>query len=71
MAAKKRASVAAARGGSGGRWRPDWRKLWEGFKSLAATLAIFLLLRTFLIEAYRIPSGSMIPSMLKIGRAHV
>jgi signal peptidase I len=69
MASKKRGSkaapknvVAAARsGGSGGF---DGRRLWEGFKSLAATLAIFLFLRTFLIEAYRIPSGSMIPSML-------
>ena len=68
MASKKRGSkaapknvVAAARSGGGGF---DGRKLWEGFKSLAATLAIFLLLRTFLIEAYRIPSGSMIPSML-------
>lgn len=69
MASKKRGSkaapknvVAAAReGGSGGF---DAKKFWEGFKSIAATLAIFLLLRTFLIEAYRIPSGSMIPSML-------
>ncbi len=66
---KKRASksgpknvVAAARGGGGSAF--DARKFWEGFKSLAATIAIFLLLRTFLVEAYRIPSGSMIPSML-------
>lgn len=42
----------------------DLRRFWEGFKSLAGTVAIFLLLRTFLIEAYRIPSGSMIPSLL-------
>ena len=69
MASKKRASqsspktvVAAAR--AGGRSSFDAKKFWEGFKSLAATIAIFLLLRTFLIEAYRIPSGSMIPSML-------
>jgi signal peptidase I len=54
--------VAAARQGGGSGF--DLKKFWEGFKSLAATLAIFLLLRTFLIEAYRIPSGSMIPSML-------
>jgi len=40
------------------------RRAWEGFKSLAGTIAIFLLLRTFLIEAYRIPSGSMIPALL-------
>ena len=69
MASKKRGSkaapknlVAAARESGGAKF--DARKFWEGFKSIAATLAIFLLLRTFLVEAYRIPSGSMIPSML-------
>lgn len=69
MAPKKRPSkavpknvVAAVRAGDAPRF--DARKFWEGFKSIAATVAIFLLLRTFLIEAYRIPSGSMIPSML-------
>jgi len=75
VAAKKRSSkssspknvVAAARSGSaagGLAGGLDGRKLWEGFKSLTATIAIFLLLRTFLVEAYRIPSGSMIPAML-------
>lgn len=39
-------------------------RLWENAKSIAGALAIFLFLRTFLIEAYRIPSGSMIPSLL-------
>jgi signal peptidase I len=68
VAQKNRASkpknvVAAARSGGGGR-SFDAKKFWEGFKSIAATVAIFLILRTFLIEAYRIPSGSMIPSML-------
>jgi signal peptidase I len=38
--------------------------LWENFKSIAGALAIFLLLRAFLVEAYRIPSGSMIPTLL-------
>lgn len=61
-AEKPKGSVAAARKGSGAGF--DRRKTWELFKSLAGTIAIFLLLRTFLIEAYRIPSGSMIPSML-------
>ncbi len=73
MASKKRSSrsgssnapknvVAAARAGGGSRF--DAKKFWEGFKSIAGTIAIFLILRTFFIEAYRIPSGSMIPSML-------
>ncbi|GAC1615464.1 MAG: signal peptidase I [Gemmatimonadaceae bacterium] len=38
--------------------------VWENFKSIAGALAIFLLIRAFLVEAYRIPSGSMIPSLL-------
>jgi signal peptidase I len=38
--------------------------LWENFKSIVGALAIFLVLRAFLIEAYRIPSGSMIPTLL-------
>jgi signal peptidase I len=56
-------SVARARKGGGGGGFTT-KKAWENFKSLAGTIAIFLLLRTFLIEAYRIPSGSMIPSLL-------
>jgi signal peptidase I len=39
-------------------------RLWENFKSIVGALAIFLVLRAFLIEAYRIPSGSMIPTLL-------
>jgi signal peptidase I len=40
------------------------KSLWENFKSILGALAIFLLLRAFLVEAYRIPSGSMIPTLL-------
>jgi signal peptidase I len=40
------------------------RNLWENFKSIAGALALFLVLRAFLVEAYRIPSGSMIPTLL-------
>lgn len=58
---KPKNSVAAARKGGS---RLDSKRLWEGFKSIAGTIAIFLVLRTFFLEAYRIPSGSMIPSML-------
>ena len=56
-------AVAAARGKKGGGGFSA-QKFWEGFKSIAGTVAIFLILRTFLVEAYRIPSGSMIPSLL-------
>jgi len=59
----RKSAVGALREGRGAS-RFDARRLWEGFKSLAGTIAIFLVLRTFLIEAYRIPSGSMIPALL-------
>jgi signal peptidase I len=59
----RKSAVGALREGRGAS-RLDPRRLWEGFKSLAGTIAIFLLLRTFFIEAYRIPSGSMIPALL-------
>lgn len=36
----------------------------ENAKAIIGILAIFLLVRTFLLEAYRIPSGSMIPTLL-------
>lgn len=57
-------SVAAARGRKGGGASFSPKRFWEGFKSIAGTIALFLVLRTFFVEAYRIPSGSMIPSML-------
>jgi signal peptidase I len=69
MAARKKSPdkpkgiVAAARGGKADR-KSFLRRVWEWTKSIAGTVAIFLLLRTFLVEAYRIPSGSMIPTML-------
>ena len=44
--------------------RPRLRNIWENFKSILGALAIFLVLRAFLVEAYRIPSGSMIPTLL-------
>ncbi len=40
------------------------RVVWENVKAFAGAVAIFLVLRIFLIEAYRIPSGSMIPTLL-------
>jgi signal peptidase I len=44
--------------------QPRVRNLWENAKSIVGALAIFLVLRAFLVEAYRIPSGSMIPTLL-------
>lgn len=40
------------------------RVIWENVKGLAGVVIIFLLFRAFLVEAYRIPSGSMIPTLL-------
>jgi len=60
-AAKPKNVVAAARGKSGAKAAASRR---ENLKGLIGTVAIFLFIRIFFIEAYRIPSGSMIPSML-------
>jgi signal peptidase I len=54
--------VAQAREGS--RSGGGARGWWEFFKSLAGMVAIFLFIRAFFVEAYRIPSESMVPSML-------
>ncbi len=56
--------VADARRGRGGgkTARRGW--FWENLKSLVGALIIFLFIRTFFVEAYKIPSGSMIPTLL-------
>ncbi len=56
-------SVAALRGGKSGAPAPR-ASTRENLKAIAWTIAIFLFIRTFLFEAYRIPSGSMIPTLL-------
>lgn len=56
-------SVAALRGGKSSAPAPR-SSAWENVKAILWTLGIFLLIRTFLFEAYRIPSGSMIPTLL-------
>ncbi|HYO57376.1 signal peptidase I [Archangium sp.] len=45
-----------------------WRKqdLWDFFSGFAKALAIAFIIRIFIIEPYRIPSGSMLPT-LEIG----
>ncbi|HEY4215488.1 MAG TPA: signal peptidase I [Gemmatimonadaceae bacterium] len=57
--------VAQARGA--GKKKSSARKnswLWENFKSLLGALIIYLFVKTLFVEAYRIPSGSMIPTLL-------
>ena len=59
----KTSTVAAARGKAKAK-RALPATLWENVKSIAGALVIFLFIRTFFIEAFRIPSGSMIPALL-------
>ena len=37
---------------------------WENAKSIIGAVIIFLFVRVFLVEAYRIPSSSMVPTLL-------
>jgi signal peptidase I len=39
-------------------------KTWEWIKSLLVAFALFLVIRTFLVEAFRIPTGSMEETLL-------
>jgi signal peptidase I len=39
-------------------------KLWDWTKSLLIALILALFIRTFIVQAYKIPSGSMIPTLL-------
>ena len=56
---------APARAGSQRAAAPDpRRRLWENLKSIIGAIVIFLFVRVFLVEAYRIPTGSMIPTLL-------
>jgi signal peptidase I len=56
-------SVAALRGGKV-KTSSSPATTRENVKAILWTLAIFFFIRTFLFEAYRIPSGSMIPTLL-------
>jgi signal peptidase I len=56
--------VAAARGGKTKSSGDFAKKLWENVKSLAGAVLIYHVIKTFLMEAFRIPSGSMIPTLL-------
>lgn len=41
-----------------------WAQLWDWTKSLGSALLLFLVLRTFVVQAYTIPSRSMEPTLL-------
>lgn len=56
-------SVSALRG-QNKKQNTSKASLGENIRAIAWTLAIFLLIRTFLFAPYRIPSGSMIPTLL-------
>ena len=38
--------------------------VWENVKGFIGVIAVFLLVRAFVVEAYRIPSPSMVPTLL-------
>jgi signal peptidase I len=40
------------------------RRAWEQFSTLAVAVAVALVIRAFVIEPFRIPSGSMLPTLL-------
>jgi signal peptidase I len=55
--------VAQARGGKSRTRSALLKAIWENVKSLAGAILIYLVIKTFLMEAFRIPSGSMIPTL--------
>src|SRR5436190_14207975 len=55
--------VAQARKGSAPA-SPLSKRVWEQVKSFAGAVLIYLVIRQFLMEAFRIPTGSMIPTLL-------
>lgn len=52
-------STASARGSARGARKPPQNETWEWIKSFAVAIVLFLVIRTFLVQAYTIPSGSM------------
>ncbi len=50
--------------GAGSTGRTPRRPVWENLKSIVGAVLIFLFVRAFLVEAYRIPSSSMVPTLL-------
>jgi signal peptidase I len=59
-----RATRASAAGKPGAADRSAKNETWEWIKSLAIAVVLFLVIRTFLIQAYTIPSSSMENTLL-------
>ena len=55
--------MSQARGKTQAR-EPVARRFWEFVKSVSGAVLIYLVIKTLLMEAFRIPSGSMIPTLL-------
>jgi signal peptidase I len=55
--------VAQARGQAKAK-APLGKRVWEQVKSFAGAVLIYLVIKTLFMEAFRIPSGSMIPTLL-------
>jgi signal peptidase I len=61
----KKNVVAQARDGGGKKpTRSAGQVFWENFKSILGAVVIYLFIKTLFVEAFRIPSGSMIPTLL-------
>src|SRR5512132_4405625 len=55
---------ASALNKANGQTRSGLRFAWEWFRSVVVALALFLVIRTFLFEAFKIPTGSMEGTLL-------
>jgi signal peptidase I len=64
MSAPKRRAEPEATRSQGGRPAGIGVRLWEQFGTLGVAVLIALAIRAFVIEPYRIPSGSMFPTLL-------
>lgn len=62
--AQSRAGGARARRPAAAEKKPQRNEAWEWIKSLLIAGALFLVIRTFLIQAYTIPSSSMETTLL-------